>query len=203
MKLTLESSNIQKDVSLRLRFRGGAWATMTFIYFEENQWWQVSINSDWGNWQYSWSKSGMGTDVFSFFSEKGNAGYLSGKFTGAESQVFDAKKSAVNLRRNLREVLNYWDDRELYSEIMLLTKELEELESPDEFMSRAHSHELIGKSLGHFDFWLFLEMKTHPRTKFFFSKVFPLLLSQLRKKRASGLLSLEGVKEQSPKLKQL
>ena len=106
-KHRLKSSNIQKDTTIRLRFDGGAWATMSFQHFEENDWWQVSINSDWGTWQYSWSRSGMGKDIFNFMACRAKErSYLVNKFIGNEEKLFDGKKSAQAIRKDIRESMN-------------------------------------------------------------------------------------------------
>lgn len=170
MKHKLKSSNIQNDTTIRLRFEGGAWATMSFQYFEENDWWQVSINSDWGSWSYSWSRSGMGKDIFNFMSERCGRDYLISKFTGQESRYFNAQKSAQNIRKDIRKELDYWKDRKRFEYLIEKTKDLENYDSGDMFFDMLWKDEDLIEITGDCPHRIssYLVFETHPRTKDFF-----------------------------------
>lgn len=179
----LKSSNIQRDTTIRLRFEGGGWATMSFQYFEENDWWQVAINSDWGNWSYAWSRSGMGKDIFSFMSERAGRSYLIGKFTSQEPDIFNASKSAKLVRKDIRNKLKYWDDRERFEYLINFTKELESEENIDCFVNSLYEEEQMKEVLGdeYRCYWNYVVTETHPRTKYFFKNIFPKFFKHIKR----------------------
>jgi hypothetical protein len=179
----IKSENIQQDTTIRLRFEGGGWATMSFQYFEENDWWQVSINSDWGNWSYSWSRSGMGKDIFNFMAERDGRDYLVSKFTSQEPDYFNAEKSAKKVRKDIREELNYWDDREKFEELIERTKELEDYDSHDIFFERLWDNKELNEITGDCPHGIssYLVFETHPRTKYFFKNIFPKFFKHIKR----------------------
>lgn len=182
-KHILESSNIQKDTTIRLRFEGGSWATMSFQHFEENDWWQVSINSDWGNWAYSWSRSGMGTDIFNFMVERRDRSYLVSKLTSQEPDYFNASKSAKSIRKDIREQISYWDDKEFFNKLIDKTKDLEECDSSDIFFDRLWDDKDLNNITGDCPHGVssYMVFETHPRTKYFFKNIFPKFFKEIRK----------------------
>lgn len=179
----LTTCEVQKDITIRLRFEGGGWATMSFQYFRENDWWQVSINSDWGNWAYSWSRSGMGMDIFNFMAREGRSGYLVGKFTSQEPDIFNASKSAKLVRKDIRNELNYWDDREKFQYLIDFTKELESEDNIDYFVNSLYEEEQMQEVLGdeYRCYWNYVVMETHPRTKYFFKNIFPKFFKEIKR----------------------
>lgn len=180
MSHKLVTREIQTDPTIRLRFEGGAWATMSFQHFPENDWWQVSINSDWGNWSYSWSRSGMGKDIFTFMTKGSDKSYFISKFTSSEEDYFNPNKSAAKVRKEIRETLTYWDDKEHFEYLINLTKELEQYDNMDLFMNKLWDEKDLKEFHGD-EPWHFLVLEMHPRTKYFFKHIFPKFFPEIKK----------------------
>lgn len=178
----LEKKTIQKDTTIRLKFVGGSWATMTFTRME-NDWTNVSIDSDWGKWSYGWGDSGIkssGPCIFNFMSDRADQGYFKSKFIGAEKELFDAKKTCTNFRKIVRE--NYpWIDsryRDQNESLMMEIKDLESCETEDDFVRQLHPDlsELCGG-----EWWHYMAFRRHPRTRIFFDKIYPKFIPEIRK----------------------
>lgn len=179
----LKTAEIQTDTTIRLRFEGGAWASMTFQYFKENDWWNVTINSDWGNWSYGWGRQGTGADIFEFMHDGCGRDYFVSKFVGSEPEIFNPEKSAKLARRDIRQELKYWDDRERFQYLINFTKELESEEDARYFVDSLYGEEMMHEVLGdeYRCYWNYVVYERHPRTKYFFDKIFPKFFKHIKK----------------------
>lgn len=175
----LKDVSIQNDVTIRLIFEGGSWATMTFVRMR-NDWTNVSITSDWGNWNHGWSDSGIKSygDIYGFMSSKSNLNYLRGKFIGAEKLIFDNKATCKSLRKLVRDEYPWISHKETNSSLMKDIKALEGCETDQEFLM-AMTPELDKFFAG--EAFRCLEYSRLPRTDYFFREIFPQFLKHIAK----------------------
>lgn len=199
MRYKVESSSVLTPQTISLRFSGGAWARMTFTETNKDQW-HVQINSDWGSWEYWWSRSGMGTDIFKFMNP--NRSYFWEKFTSQEPRIPDIEGTKTNLRKAVREHFNdrYWDNKEEWQEAMRIISELN-FETFDGFMYQDIPKEIDNER------WHFYKDMDHPRSTFFFKKIFPKFTKHIKKlgreydKKREPERSKAPVKTKAQKLK--
>lgn len=177
--MKVKTREIQHDTTIRLRFSDG-WAAMTFQHYKENDWWQVVISSDWGNWSHGWGRQGSGADIFEFMSGC-NLGYFCNKFFGSEEQIFSPEKSSLKIRKFIRKEVNYWKDREKFKELIQITKELERFDNDRDYMNELSNYDSLLEVIGDSELWCWLRYEHKPRTVFFFKKIFPIFLTEIRK----------------------
>jgi hypothetical protein len=176
MKNKLITSEIQTDTTIRLRFEGGSWASMTFQHYKENDWWQVVISSDWGDWSHGWGRSGMGTDIFNFMARDSRS-YLINKFS-KDNDIFSIQKTMTAMRKHIREEHPWIDDKEENEKFMYMISELSSCESIDQVYN-AIDKELC-EELGD-EIWHFMKHEWHPREKYFFTHIFPKFMPEIKK----------------------
>lgn len=181
---------INQDKTIKLKFDGGSWATMTFQENNrdtDNHWWNVLIHSDWGNWSYGWSFSGMGKkSIYSFMLGMKNDDYLQNKFMGPHSEIFSPEKTATALRKEIREHYPWLKDKEKHEELMYKLKEAADScdDNIDIFMRDVAETmtEVWGDSSDvYYNIASMLVYETHPRTAYFFKKIFPKFFPMIRK----------------------
>lgn len=178
MRLKLVNKIIQEDITIRLRFEGGAWANMTFQHNKERDWWNVVISSDWGNWSYGWSRQGSGRDIYEFMNAP--TGYFIDKFTGGTTRIFSINKTMTELRKLVREEYPWIKYKEENEELMYLISELEGCENEDQVFNKIDKkiYDLVDGEI-----WNYFKYEWHPREKFFFKKIFPKFFPEIKRIR--------------------
>lgn len=181
MKLILKEKYTKQVPTIYLNFEGGDYAHMTFneVQRDNYTWWNVIITSSWGKWSYSWNRSGMGTDIYSFMSDNRH-GYLKSKFTSQERELFSLEGTQKKLRKQLADNRpNYWSEKEEIDNLRVLIKELD-AENDNDFTNQFLASEELVQEFGS-EPWRFSVHKESERTAFFFNKVFPKFMPEIKR----------------------
>jgi hypothetical protein len=183
MKYKLAATTINEDVTIKLKFEGDGWTTMTFQenYPDETtlRWWNVIIAGDWGQWSYGWGYSGMGKrSIYDFMLSMRDDYYLQSKFIGAEPKIFDGRKTATAMRKIVREEVPWLSDKERHEELMYNLREIQNSDTDRDFIDGIEKdlREVLGD-----DYWMLLEYSIHPRTVNFFKNIFPKFFPSIQK----------------------
>jgi hypothetical protein len=173
----LRSIEQSMDRTIRLRFENGGWAFMTFQENLESDWWNIVISSDWGQWNYSWTRGGMGCDIYEFMGRgRVSLDYFINKFTSGQKEYLHFDETMAQLKNALIVYCGADPDGELISDL----EEMEETDSINVFYLTLPQeiHEIIS------DFSIISDCVVSglsPCHTYFFDHIFPLFIDEIVK----------------------
>ena len=178
MDYKLTSIHVVQDTTIRLRFDGGGWAFMTFQQNPDKNWCNVCISSDWDDWSYSWTTSGMGEDIYSFMSrDRRDLGYFVNKFTGGQRDFLYFEETIAELKKHLEKE---YADHYLLESVLENIDEMEDTDNCQIFYLSLPSdlNRIIDDS---YEIVNCIQTGLSPRHKYFFDKIFPLFIPEIEK----------------------